>query len=66
MMIAFLIDQIQEATCGLFQSALKKQFTRRALWEKLRSFFYLYLIDSWVGLWGAMGRDFEGAKLNTS
>ena len=66
MMIAFLIDQIQEATCGLFQAALKKQFTRRALWEKLRSFFYLYLIESWVDLWEAMGRDFEGAKLNSS
>jgi hypothetical protein len=66
MMIAFLIDQIQEATCGLFQAALKKQFTRRALWEKLRSFFYLYLIDSWVDLWRAMGRDFEGAKLNST
>ena len=66
MMIAFLIDQIQEASCGLFQAALKKQFTRRALWEKLRSFFYLYFIESWVDLWGAMGRDFEGAKLNSS
>jgi hypothetical protein len=66
MMIAFLIDQIQEATCGLFQAALKKQFTRRALWEKLRSFFYLYLIESWADLWGAMGRDFEGAKLNSA
>lgn len=66
MMLAFLIDQIQEATCGLFQAALKKQFTRRALWEKLRSFFYLYLIESWIDLWGAMGRDFEGAKLNST
>ena len=66
MMIAFLIDQIQEATCGLFQGALKKQFKRRVLWEKLRSFFYLYLIESWVDLWGAMGRNFEGAKLNST
>lgn len=66
MMLAFLIDQIQEASCGLFQAALKKQFTRRALWEKLRSFFYLYQIESWIDLWGAMGRDFEGAKLNST
>ena len=66
MMLAFLIDQIQEASCGLFQAALKKQFTRRALWEKLRSFFSLYLIKSWTDLWMAMGRDFEGTELNSS
>jgi len=66
MMIAFLIDQIQETTCGLFQTALKKQFTRRALWEKLRSFFYVYQIESWIDLWRAMGGAFEGAKLNST
>jgi len=66
MMIAFLLDQIQEAPCSLFQAALKKQFTHRALWKKLRSFFYLYLIESWVDLWGCNGRDFEGAKLNST
>lgn len=67
MMLAFLIDQIQEATCGLFKAALKEGVTRRSLWERLRSFFYLYLIDTWENLLKALGCDFTGVALpNTS
>ena len=68
MMLAFLIDQIQEATCGLFQKAMEYKRTRRFFWESMKSFFYTYFIDSWQDLLTAMGPGFKGAKLvvNTS
>ncbi len=70
MMLAFLIDQVQEAACGLFQAALKTRRTRRSFWERIRGFFTLYLIDSWVSLFEAIKNrtSFKGAPLplNTS
>jgi len=68
MMLAFLIDQVQEATCGLFQKAMEHKRTRRAFWEAMRAFFYTYFVDSWQDLFAAMGPGFKGAKLviNTS
>lgn len=66
MMLAFLIDQIQEAACGLFQEILKARGSRRALWERLRSLFYVYFIKSWKDLFDAMKPGFKGAVLNTS
>jgi hypothetical protein len=68
MMLAFLIDQVQEATCGLFQKAMEHKRTRRAFWEAMRAFFYTYFVDSWQDLFVAMGPGFKGARLviNTS
>ena len=54
MMLAFLIDQIQEAACGLFQAALEKMISRRALWEIIRSYFYICFINSWQDLFEAI------------
>ena len=58
MMLAFLIDQIQEAACGLFQAALEAKGSRRALWERIRNYFYTYLINSWDDLFTAISRSF--------
>lgn len=63
MMLAFLIDQIQEATCGLFQKAMEHKRTRRFFWESMKSFFNTYFVDSWQDLFTAMGPGFKGAKL---
>jgi len=54
MMLAFLIDQIQEAACGLFQTALQKEVSRRALWERMRGYFYLFFLRSWEELLDAI------------
>jgi hypothetical protein len=56
MMLAFLIDQVQEATCGLFQKAMEHKRTRRAFWEAMRAFFYTYFVGSWQDLFAAMGQ----------
>lgn len=54
MMLAFLIDQIQEVACGLFQAAREKMISRRALWEAMRSYFFICKIDSWIDLFTAI------------
>ena len=40
MMLAFLIDQIQQRAYSLFQAVLKKQGSRKRLWQHLRALFY--------------------------
>jgi hypothetical protein len=40
MMLAFLIDQIQQRAYSLFQAVLKKEGSRKRLWQHLRALFY--------------------------
>lgn len=54
MTLAFLIDQIQEISSGFFQAALEKSKSRRALWERIRCYFYSYFINSWEDLFYAI------------
>lgn len=54
MMLAFLIDQIQQLCCPQFQAALKKCKRRIRLWEKIRAWFFTFLIDSWEDLFTAI------------
>lgn len=63
MVLAFLIDQVQEASCGLFQKALEKCGSRRALWERMRNFFYICRIPSWEELFRVIGSRFEGLAM---
>ena len=51
MMLAFLIDQIQQRCCRLFQSALAVAKSKTRLWQKLRSRFDLCLIPDWETLY---------------
>ena len=54
MMLAFLIDQVQQQCCGLFQAALAQQGRKRYFWEKLRSFFFTWLLPDWETLYRAL------------
>lgn len=63
MMLAFLVDQIQEAACGIFQTALKHLKSRSRFWAKLRGLFDLYFVDSWEDIFHAMGPSFKGARI---
>jgi len=51
MMLAFLIDQIQQRCCRLFQTALTAARSKGRLWRKLRSRFDLCLIPDWEALY---------------
>jgi disulfide oxidoreductase YuzD len=40
MMLAFLVDQTQQLVCALFQAVLKKEGSRKTLWDHIRALFY--------------------------
>jgi len=40
MMLAFLVDQIQQLACELFQAVLKKKGSKKRLWEEMRALFH--------------------------
>lgn len=54
MMLAFLMDQIQQLCCSPFQAALKKCKKRIRLWETMRNWFLTCFIDSWEAFFGTM------------
>jgi hypothetical protein len=51
MILAFLIDQIQQRGCRLFQAALTAAQSKTRLWRKLRARFDLCLIPDWDTLY---------------
>jgi hypothetical protein len=54
MMLAFLVDQIQQLCCPLFQAAWKKWKTKRSLWEKVRSKFHEFHIGTMEELYRSL------------
>jgi hypothetical protein len=54
MMLAFLIDQIMQLCCPLFNAAWKKWKTKRSFWEKVRIHFHAYLIDTMEELYRSL------------
>ena len=47
MMLAFLIDQIQELSCTLFQRCRRVSATYRNLWERMRALFQFFPLLDW-------------------
>ena len=54
MMLTFLVDQIQQAACRLFQAVLKKEGSRRGLWDHVRALFYALDFDSMEDIYRAL------------
>jgi len=54
MMLAFLVDQIQQLCCPLFQAAWKRWKTKRSLWEKVRSKFHEFHIEKMEDLYRSL------------
>jgi hypothetical protein len=48
LMLAFLIDQASELCCEAYQRARKKTVVKYSLWERMRSIFQTFRVDSWV------------------
>ena len=63
MMLAFMIDQIQELSHELFKKALAKVKRRSYLWSDLRALFYTYLLPTWDDLWGAIAFGFKSGVI---
>ena len=69
MMLVFLIDQIEQLCCGLFQGALRKMESRKSyLWRRIRGLFEFYIIESWTILYKAITAGLKSyvVPLNTS
>jgi hypothetical protein len=54
MMLAFLVDQVQQLTSPLFRATWKRMGTKRLLWERLRSHFANFRFCSMEQLYRAM------------
>jgi|ERR1700719_1664921 hypothetical protein len=54
MFLAFLVDQVQQKCCGLFQAALKKMKRKIRFWSRLRSLFQEFYVDSWTDIFAGM------------
>lgn len=63
MMLAFLIDQVQQLSCWLFQEALAKEESKRSLWEAIRAFFRNYQVDSMETILRAIAHGIDGPAL---
>jgi hypothetical protein len=54
MMLAFLVDQVQQRCCALFRAVWRKLGSKRLLWERMRALFYTYRFDSMRELFAAL------------
>ena len=54
MMLAFLVDQVQQMCCPLFQAVWAKLGSKRRLWERMSALFYDYALESMRHLFEAL------------
>ncbi len=57
MFLAFLIDQVQQRCCGLFQAALKKMRRKNRFWDRLRTLFSEFYVESWADMFSWMMKE---------
>jgi hypothetical protein len=62
MMLAFLVDQVQQLCCPLFQAAWSKMKTKCHLWDEIRHHFRTLLFDSMAELLTALIRGIAPQK----
>jgi hypothetical protein len=53
-MLAFLVDQVQQLACELFQTVLEKKGSRKRLWEHMRALFKTLEFKSMAQLFEAI------------
>jgi len=68
MMLAFLIDQIQQRCCGLFNRALDKAQSKARFWQKIRNLFQSFLIPHWEAMYLGIANELKPTVIpyNTS
>ena len=60
MFLAFLVDQVQQLCCPLFQKALARLQRKKRLWNCWRGYFFHFLFDTWEKFLRGMA---EGLKM---
>jgi hypothetical protein len=65
MMLAFLVDQVQQLAFPLFQAVLKKEGSRKRLWQHGRALFYTLEFASLEDIFRALlyGYQVEGVVI---
>lgn len=63
MMLAFLVDQAQQAGSSLFQDVLNKVGSKKSLWEKMRHLFYTLPFDAMEQIYKALLYGFRIEKI---
>jgi Transposase DDE domain len=70
MMLAFLVDQVQQLCCPLFCAVWQKFGSKRALWDRLRSHVLHFIFESMRHLYEVMlhdlAKEIPAPKLDTS
>ena len=56
MLLAFLIDQLQQRACQLYKAARKTIRVQKVMWERMRSVLPLVDIPNWETLWRLLGK----------
>ena len=59
MLLAFLVDQVQQLCCALFQAVWAQLGSKRMLWERMRALFYDYAFASMRQLFEALWYGFK-------
>jgi len=59
MMLAFLVDQVQQLCCPVFQAAWEKMGSKRALWERVRMYFHSFIAQSMEAILRVIIHGFE-------
>ena len=54
MLLAFLVDQIQQLTCNLWQKVKEKEKTKKRMWESIRHLFYALTFNSMEQIYEAI------------
>jgi hypothetical protein len=54
MMLAFLVDQVQQLCCPLFRAVRAKLHSKRDLWERVRALFFDFELESMRMLYEAL------------
>jgi hypothetical protein len=63
MLLAFLVDQVSQMSCWLFKEAWQKAESKRELWERVRSYFRLFRVDSMETIYRVIAHGLEGCML---
>ena len=66
MMLAFLVDQIQQLCCPLFQAALERLESKKALWDRTRALFQCFHLQSMATVYRAIIYGLERPSLEAA
>jgi hypothetical protein len=62
MMLAFLVDQVQQLCCTLFRAVWAKLGSKRRLWDEMRHLFHAFALSSMCELYEALLRRLDKQK----